>query len=149
MENMTKRIIKANHLDASCVDEFGTEEYNIDESIRNLSDLDNLYEDFVKDCGDNELIADFRRDFLNIEPKFVFESTEDKWESIKGEDDWDFPKDELSDILKGDLSYGCVVYVHYIDCDGEDRFGEVTTLGGIEYARQYFGQQGTPMENLI
>ena len=116
MEPMTKRIIKANNLDASCVDEFGTEEYQLDESI--------------------------------IGEKVVFESTEEKWADKKSDDDWDFPADELADILKGDLSDGVKVYVHFKDSDGDDRYGELTSIGTIETARKYFGEQGTPMEYL-
>lgn len=150
MENMTKRIIKANNLDASCVDEFGTEEYNLDECIKNLQDLSDIYADYVKGCGDQQLVADFQRDFLNwnIGEKVVFESSDHEWNLVKNWDDWDFPKAELADILRGDLSEGFIVYVHFKDDDGDDRYGEVSDLDLAE-ARKYFGEQGTPMENLI
>ena len=105
IEQMNKRIIKANNLDASCVDEFGTE------------------------------------------GKVVFESSEHEWNLVKNEDDWDFPKAELADILRGDLSEGCIVYAHFKDDDGDDRYGEVSDLD-IDTARKYFGEQGTPMEYL-
>lgn len=152
MEAMTKRIITACHLDAGAVDEYGTDECQIDESIKNLQDLDGIYADYVKGCGDNQLVADFQREFLhwNIGEKVVFESNDYVWNLLNAdENDWDFPKAELADILRGDLSEGVTVYVHFKDDDGEDRYGEVTTLGDIESARQYFGEQGTPMENLI
>ena len=116
MEQMTKRIITACHLDAGAVDEYGTEEYQLDESI--------------------------------IGEKVVFESTEEKWADKKSDDDWDFPKAELADILRGDLSDGVKVYVHFKDDDGDDRYGEVSGLDLAE-ARKYFGEQGTPMENLV
>ena len=65
MEQMTKRIITACHLDAGAVDEYGTDEYQIDESIRNLQDLDGIYADYVKGCGDPQLVTDFQREFLH------------------------------------------------------------------------------------
>ena len=116
MEPMTKRIINACNLDAGAVDEYGTEEYQLDESI--------------------------------IGEKVVFESTEEKWADKKSDDDWDFPKAELADILRGDLSDGVKVYAHFKDSDGDDRYGELTSIGTIETARKYFGEQGTPMEYL-
>ena len=147
MEDMTKRIITACHLDAGAVDEYGTDEYQIDESIKNLQDLDGIYADYVKGCGDPQLVADFQREFLhwNIGEKVVFEG---EWGNVKNEDDWDFPKAELADILRGDLSDGVKVYVHFKDSDGDDRYGELTSIGTIETARKYFGEQGTPMEYL-
>ena len=147
MEDMTKRIITACHLDAGAVDEYGTDEYQIDESIKNLQDLDGIYADYVKGCGDPQLVADFQREFLhwNIGEKVVFEG---EWGNVKNEDDWDFPQAELADILRGDLSEGGIVYVHFTDEDGEDRYGEVSDLD-IGTARKYFGEQGTPMENLV
>lgn len=150
MDKMTKRIITACHLDAGAVDEYGTDEYQIDESIKNLQDLDSIYAEYVKGCGDHQLIADFQREFLhwNIGEKVVFEGTEAEWNATKGEDDWDFPQAELADILCGDLSEGCIVYVHYKDEDGENRFGEVSELD-LEKARKYYGEQGTPMEDLV
>ena len=150
MEDMTKRIITACHLDAGAVDEYGTDEYQIDESIKNLQDLDGIYADYVKECGDKQLVADFQRDVLhwNLGEKVVFESTEEKWADKKNDDDWDFPKAELADILRGDLSEGGIVYVHFKDDDGDDRYGEVSDLDLAE-ARKYFGEQGTPMENLV
>lgn len=151
MEDMTKRIITACHLDAGAVDEYGTDEYQIDESIKNLQDLDGIYADYVKGCGDKQLVADFQREFLhwNIGEKVVFESNIHKWNFAKDdEDDWDFPKAELADILRGDLSEGVSVYVHFQDDDGDDRYGELTNLDLAE-ARKYFGEQGTPMENLV
>ena len=150
MEDMTKRIITACHLDAGAVDEYGTDEYQIDESIKNLQDLDGIYADYVKGCGDKQLVADFQRDVLhwNLGEKVVFESTEEKWADKKSDDDWDFPKAELADILRGDLSEGGIVYVHFKDDDGDDRYGEVSDLELAE-ARKYFGEQGTPMENLV
>lgn len=151
MEDMTKRIITACHLDAGAVDEYGTDEYQIDESIKNLQDLDGIYADYVKGCGDKQLVADFQREFLhwNIGEKVVFESNIHKWNFAKDdEDDWDFPKAELADILRGDLSEGVSVYVHFTDAEGEDRYGELTNLDLAE-ARKYFGEQGTPMENLV
>ena len=149
MEPMTKRIITACHLDAGAVDEYGTDEYQIDESIKNLQDLDGIYA-YVRSCGDPQLVADFQRDVLhwNIGEKVVFESTKEKWADKKNCDDWDFPKAELADILRGDLSEGCIVYVHFKDDDGDDRYGEVSDLELAE-ARKYFGEQGTPMENLV
>ena len=147
MEDMTKRIITACHLDAGAVDEYGTDEYQIDESIKNLQDLDGIYADYVKGCGDPQLVADFRQEFLhwNIGEKVVFEG---EWGNVKNEDDWDFPKAELADILRGDLSEGAIVYVHFKDDDGDDRYGEVSDLD-IGTARKYFSEQGTPMENLV
>ena len=147
MEDMTKRIITACHLDAGAVDEYGTDEYQIDESIKNLQDLDGIYADYVKRCDDPQLVADFQREFLhwNIGEKVVFEG---EWGNVKNEDDWDFPKAELADILRGDLSEGGIVYVHFKDDDGDDRYGEVSDLE-IAEARKYFGEQGTPMENLV
>ncbi len=147
MEDMTKRIITACHLDAGAVDEYGTDEYQIDESIKNLQDLDGIYADYVKGCGDKQLVADFRQEFLhwNIGEKVVFEG---EWGNVKNEDDWDFPQAELADILRGDLSEGGIVYVHFKDDDGDDRYGEVSDLE-IAEARKYFGEQGTPMENLV
>ena len=147
MEDMTKRIITACHLDAGAVDEYGTDEYQIDESIKNLQDLDGIYADYVKGCGDPQLVADFQREFLhwNIGEKVVFEG---EWGNVKNEDDWDFPKAELADILRGDLSEDAIVYVHFKDDDGDDRYGEVSDLD-IGTARKYFGEQGTPMENLV
>ena len=147
MEDMTKRIITACHLDAGAVDEYGTDEYQIDESIKNLQDLDGIYADYVKGCGDPQLVADFQREFLhwNLGEKVVFEGD---WGNAKNEDDWDFPKAELADILRGDLSEDAIVYVHFTDEDGEDRYGEVSDLE-IAEARKYFGEQGTPMENLV
>ena len=147
MEDMTKRIITACHLDAGAVDEYGTDEYQIDESIKNLQDLEGIYADYVKECGDPQLVADFQREFLhwNIGEKVVFDGD---WDSVKNEDDWDFPQAELTDILRGDLSDGVKVYVHFTDEDGEDRYGEVSDLD-IGTARKYFGEQGTPMENLV
>lgn len=150
MEPMTKRIITACHLDAGAVDEYGTDEYQIDESIKNLQDLDSFIYAYVKSCGDPQLVADFRQEFLhwNLGEKVVFESTKEKWADKKNCDDWDFPKAELADILRGDLSEGCIVYVHFKDDDGDDRYGEVSDLELAE-ARKYFGEQGTPMENLV
>ena len=147
MEQMTKRIITACHLDAGAVDEYGTDEYQIDESINNLQNLDGIYADYVKGCGDKQLVADFQREFLhwNIGEKVVFEG---EWGNVKNEDDWDFPQAELTDILRGDLSEGGIVYVHFKDDDGDDRYGEVSDLD-IGTARKYFGEQGTPMENLV
>ena len=147
MEDMTKRIITACNLDAGAVDEYGTDEYQIDESIKNLQDLDGIYADYVKGCGDKQLVADFQREFLhwNIGEKVVFEG---EWGNVKNEDDWDFPKAELADILRGDLSEGGIVYVHFTDGDGDDRYGEASDLE-IAEARKYFGEQGTPMENLV
>ena len=147
MEDMTKRIIIARHLDASAVEEYGSDEYELDECIKNLQDIDDIYEHYVKGCGDKELIADFQREFLhwNIGEKVVFEG---EWGNVKNEDDWDFPKAELADILRGDLSEGGIVYVHFKDDDGDDRYGEVSDLE-IAEARKYFGEQGTPMENLV
>ena len=147
MEDMTKRIITACHLDAGAVDEYGTDEYQIDESINNLQNLDGIYADYVKGCGDKQLVADFQREFLhwNIGEKVVFEG---EWGNVKNEDDWDFPQAELTDILRGDLSEGGIVYVHFKDDDGDDRYGEVSDLD-IGTARKYFGEQGTPMENLV
>ena len=80
--------------------------------------------------------------------KFVFNSSEDEWNLVKNEADWDFPKAEIADILSGDLSEGVDVYVHFKDEDGDDRYGEVSDLD-IDTARKYFGEQGTPMENLV
>ena len=37
---------------------------------------------------------------------------------------------------------------HFKDSDGDDRYGELTSIGTIETARKYFGEQGTPMEYL-
>ena len=150
MEPMTKRIINACHLDAGAVDEYGTDEYQIDESIKNLQDLDSFIYAYVRSCGDPQLVADFRQEFLhwNLGEKVVFESTKEKWADKKNCDDWDFPKAELADILRGDLSEGCIVYVHFKDDDGDDRYGEVSDLELAE-ARKYFGEQGTPMENLV
>ncbi len=149
MEQMTKRIITACHLDASAVDEYGTDEYQIDESIKNLQDLDGIYADYVKGCGDHQLVADFQQEFLhwNIGKKVVFESSDHEWEGAKGEDDWDFPQCELADILRGDLSDEIAVYIHFKDAEGEDRYGEVSELD-LEEARKHFGKQGTPMEDL-
>ena len=120
MEPMTKRMINACNLDAGAVDEYGTDEYH------------------------------FQRDVLhwNLGEKVVFESTKEKWADKKNDDDWDFPKAELADILRGDLSDGVKVYVHFKDSDGDDRYGELTSIGTIETARKYFGEQGTPMEYL-
>lgn len=149
MEDMAKRIITACHLDAGAVDEYGTDEYQIDESIKNLQDLDGIYADYVKGCGDPQLVADFQREFLhwNIGEKVVFESSDHEWNLVKDWDDWDFPKAELADILRGDLSEGFIVYAHFKDEGGEDRYGEVSGLD-LEEARKYFGEQGTPMETL-
>ena len=149
MEQMTKRIITACNLDAGAVDEYGTDEYQIDESIKNLQDLDGIYAGYVKGCGDQQLVADFQCEFLhwNIGEIVVFESAEAEWEEIKGEDDWDFPQAELTDILRGDLSDGVSVFAHFKDEDGEDRYGEVSALD-IATARKHFGEQGTPMENI-
>ena len=80
--------------------------------------------------------------------KVVFESSDHEWNLVKNDDDWDFPADELADILKGDLSEGCIVYAHFKDSDGDDRYGEVSDLD-IDTARKYFGAQGAPMENLV
>ena len=101
MEAMTKRIITACRLDAGAVAEYGTDEYHIDEGIKNLQDLDGIYADYVKGCGDPQLVADFQQEFLhwNIGEKVVFEGTEDEWEDTKGEDDWDFPQCELAKTL--------------------------------------------------
>ena len=150
MEPMTKRIINACHLDAGAVSEYGTDEYQLNESIKNLQDLDAFVYDYVRSCGDPQLVADFRQEFLhwNLGEKVVFESTKEKWADKKNCDDWDFPADELADILKGDLSDGVKVYVHFKDSDGDDRYGELTSIGTIETARKYFGEQGTPMEYL-
>lgn len=149
MEDMTKRIITACHLDAGAVDEYGTDEYELDECIKNLQDIDDIYEHYVKGCGDKELIADFRCEFLhwNIGEKVVFESTEAEWNDAKGEDDWDFPQCELADILRGDLSDEIAVYIHFTDAEGEDRYGEISELD-LKDARKHFGKQGTPMEDL-
>ena len=149
MEAMTKRIITACRLDAGAVAEYGTDEYHIDEGIKNLQDLDGIYADYVKGCGDHQLVANFQREFLhwNIGEKVVFEGSEHEWEDTKGEDDWDFPKAELADILCGDLSEDVTVYVHFKDSDGDDRYGEVSGLE-LEEARKHFGGQGTPMETL-
>ena len=149
MEDMTKRIITACNLDAGAVDEYGTDEYQIDESIKNLQDLDGIYADYVKGCGDKQLVADFQREFLhwNIGEKVVFESTEAEWNDAKGEDDWDFPQCELADILRGDLSDEIAVYIHFTDAEGEDRYGEISDLD-LKDARKHFGKQGTPMEVL-
>ena len=149
MEPMTKRIINACNLDAGAVDEYGTDEYQIDETIKNLQDLDGIY-DYVKGCGDPQLVADFQREFLhwNIGEKVVFESTEEKWADKKYEADWDFPTAELAAILCGEFSDGVKVYAHFKDSDGDDRYGEVSGLDLAE-ARKYFGAQGTPMENLV
>ena len=147
MEPMAKRIINACNLDAGAVDEYGTEEYQLDESIKNLQDLDGIYADYVKGCGDPQLVADFQREFLhwNIGEKVVFEG---EWGNVKNEDDWDFPQAELTDILRGDLSEDAIVYVHFKDDDGDDRYGEASDLD-IGTARKYFSEQGTPMENLV
>ena len=80
--------------------------------------------------------------------KVVFESSDHEWNLVKNEADWDFPKAEIADILRGDLSEGCIVYAHFKDSDGDDRYGEVSDLD-IDTARKYFGAQGTPMENLV
>ena len=148
MEDMTKRIITACHLDGCAVDEYGTDEYQLNESIKNLQDLDGIYA-YVRSCGDPQLVADFRQEFLhwNLGEKVVFESSAHEWNLVKNLDDWDFPKAELADILRGDLSEGCIVYVHFKDDDGDDRYGEVSDLELAE-ARKYFGEQGTPMEYL-
>lgn len=149
MEDMTKRIITACNLDASAVDEYGTDEYNLDESIRNLQDLEGIYETYVKGCGDKELIADFQAEYLHwdIGKKVVFDCNIQQWEFLKEDADWDFPQSELADILRGDLSDGVAVYVHFKDVDGEYRYGELSELD-LEKARKYFGEQGTPMENI-
>ena len=47
MEPMTKRIINACNLDAGAVDEYGTDEYQIDESNKNLQDLEGIYADYA------------------------------------------------------------------------------------------------------
>ena len=80
--------------------------------------------------------------------KVVFESSDHEWNLVKNEADWDFPKAEIADILRGDLSDGVKVYAHFKDSDGDDRYGELTSIGTIETARKYFGEQGTPMEYL-
>lgn len=149
MEDMTKHIITARNLDASAVDEYGTDEYNLDESICNLQDIEDTYATYVKDCGDKELIADFQTEFLhwNIGKKVVFDGSKDQWDFLKEDDDWDFPQAELADILRGDLSDGVAVYVHFKDWDGEYRYGELSELE-LDKARKYFGEQGTPMENI-
>lgn len=149
MQEMTKRIIRACNLDASSVDEFGTDEYWIDDGIRNLRDLGEIYGHFVKSCGDPALVADYGKEFLGWEvgAKAVFNGTEADWNEMKGEDDWDFPQDELADILSGELSDGVAVYVRFTDGDGEARYGEVSSLN-IEEARKHFGTPGTFMETL-
>lgn len=150
MEYMTKRIITACHLDVDAVNEYGSDEYELNACIKNLQDLDDIYADYVKGCGDHQLIADFQREYLlwNIGEKVVFESSEGEWSLLKDEDDWDYPKAKLEDILRGDLSEGFTVYAHFKDKDGDDRYGEVSDLD-IAEARRYFGEQGTLMETLV
>lgn len=129
MHEMVERIIRANKLDLDNVKELGTDECFIDDSIRNLSDLDIVYRDFVKGSNDQKLVADFQSDFLGwaTETKFIVETTKQQWEETQqGNDSWDYPEAELSDILNGNLSDpDCEVYAQFKDDDGEVRFGEM------------------------
>ena len=64
-DEIIERIIIANDLDMDEIEEYGTDEYWIDNDIRNLQDLDSLYDDFIKDCDDKELKQIFKNQYLN------------------------------------------------------------------------------------
>lgn len=63
-DEIIERIIIANDLDMDEIEEYGTDEYWIDNGIRNLQDLDSLYDDFIKDCDDEELKQIFKNQYL-------------------------------------------------------------------------------------
>ena len=145
-----KNILAANHLKVSNISVYGTDEYWIWDALTNEKDLDKLYADYIKG-KDAELVKDFRENVLHwkLGKKYVINSTECKWEEHKcGDDDWDFPKSELGDILKGDLSdEDCEVYIHFKDSAGEHRYGELTELT-IDDARKIFRGKPVLMEEI-
>lgn len=60
LDNLISEIFKANHLSEHKISDPNTNEYWINESLRNNEDLDFVYEYFVKDVDDQELINDFK-----------------------------------------------------------------------------------------
>lgn len=151
MDDIVERIILANKLDPDNVDEFGTDECFIDDSIRNLSDLDIVYSDYVKGHG-KKLVKAFQEDVLGwmTGKKFVVDATEYDWTEHKdGDNDWDFPKVELTCILKGELGdEDLEVYIHFTDSDGEDRYGEVSGMTLKEAKKTFKGKKITPLEDI-
>lgn len=62
---MAVRICRANKLDLDELEEYGSDEYWILESLRNLEDLDTLFSDYVKPTKNKKLIADFKANYLS------------------------------------------------------------------------------------
>ena len=64
---MAIRICRANNIPLSQIEEYGSEAYWINDGINNLQDLYDINEDYVIPTGDEELIKDFREEFLEEE----------------------------------------------------------------------------------
>jgi hypothetical protein len=94
----------------------------------------------------------FQKEFIGwmTGKKFVVDGTEDDWDEHKdGNDDWDFPEEELTDILTGDSSdEDTEIYIHFTDSDGEDRYGEISGMTLTEAKKIFKGKKFTPMENI-
>ena len=87
-----------------------------------------FYNGAVKGKRSPQLVKEYQETFFDwiTGKKFVIDSTQDEWNSLKDtETDCDFPQAELSDILKGDLSVDCEVYLQFKDDDGNYRYGEL------------------------
>ena len=53
------KILKANNIKLKELDEYGSDGYWINDGIRNLSDLDSIYEDFIKPLNNPQLEKEF------------------------------------------------------------------------------------------
>lgn len=53
------KILKANNIKLKELDEYGSDGYWIDDSIRNLKDLESIYEDFIKPLNNPQLEKEF------------------------------------------------------------------------------------------
>lgn len=59
IDELARAIITANGLDYAEIDVYGSDEYWIRESLCNLSDLGDLYDNYVKNSNSTDLVDDF------------------------------------------------------------------------------------------
>lgn len=65
--DMAIRICKANHFSLADINVYGSTVYWINDSLNNLQDLYDINEDYVLPTKDENLINDYKKDFLEEE----------------------------------------------------------------------------------
>lgn len=64
---MAVRICRANNIPLSDIEEYGSDAYWINDALNNLRDLYDINEDYVIPTGDEELIKDYKKEYLEEE----------------------------------------------------------------------------------